>query len=144
MTRPLIAPTSRRLKRFVSNTNRIPGAISAPLLQQRPKINSNKPFCYANCLAKYKIIPIEAPPGPAQGRQTMSRHNAWRLVVAIFVLSLSGCSVANKRNASISRDDYQACLAANPDNVQACEDKRLIMERDQREYERRCQFLPCF
>jgi hypothetical protein len=74
----------------------------------------------------------------------MSRHNACRLVVAIFVLSAAGCSVADKRNASLSRDDYQACLAANPDNIQACEDKRLIMERDQREYERRCQFLPCF
>jgi hypothetical protein len=74
----------------------------------------------------------------------MSRHNGWRLLVLIFVLSGSGCSIADKRGASLSRDDYQACLAANPDNAQACEDKRLIMERDQREYERRCQFLPCF
>jgi hypothetical protein len=74
----------------------------------------------------------------------MSRHNVWRLLVVIFVLSLSGCSIATKRNAGLSRDDYQACLAANPDNGQACEDKRLIMERDQREYERRCQWLPCF
>jgi outer membrane biogenesis lipoprotein LolB len=75
----------------------------------------------------------------------MSRHNAWRLVVAIFcVLIVTGCTIATKRNAQVSHDDYQACLAANPDNVQACEDKRLIMERDQREYERRCQWLPCF
>jgi hypothetical protein len=74
----------------------------------------------------------------------MSRHNAWRLLVVIFVLSATGCSIADKRNASLSRDDYQACLAANPDNAQACEDKRLIMERDQRDYERRCQYLPCF
>jgi hypothetical protein len=74
----------------------------------------------------------------------MSRRNTWRILVAIFVLSLLGCSIADKRNASLSHDDYQACLAANADNAQACEDKRLIMERDQRNYERRCQWLPCF
>jgi len=74
----------------------------------------------------------------------MSRHNAWRLLVIIFVLSVTGCSIADKRNASLSRDDYQACMAANPDTPQTCDDKRLIMERDQRDYERRCQFLPCF
>jgi hypothetical protein len=94
--------------------------------------------------SQVQIIPVETPPGPAQGRQMMSRHHALRVVIAIFLLSLSGCSLADKRNASFSRDDYQACLAANPDNVQACEEKRLIMERDQREYERRCQYLPCF
>ena len=74
----------------------------------------------------------------------MSQYNAWRLLVAIFVLSAGSCSVAEKRNASLSRDDYQACLAANPDNIQACEDKRLTMERAQRDYEHRCQSLPCF
>ena len=75
----------------------------------------------------------------------MSRYNAWRrLLVVIFLLTVSGCSIGAKRNASLSRDDYQACQAANPDNAQACEDKRLIMEREQREYERHCQFLPCF
>jgi hypothetical protein len=74
----------------------------------------------------------------------MLRRNAWRLVVAIFVLSVAGCGLGVKRNASLSRDDYQACLAATPDNVQACEDKRLVMEQNQREYERQCRWVPCF
>src|SRR5215831_3175941 len=54
----------------------------------------------------------------------MSPRNAWRLLVVIIVLTVSGCSIASKRNASLSRDDHQACLAANPDNGQACEDPR--------------------
>ena len=73
----------------------------------------------------------------------MSRRNAWRLLAIILALIVTDCSIADKRNASLSRDDYQACLSANPDNAQACDEKRVIMERDQRDYERRCQFLPC-
>jgi hypothetical protein len=74
----------------------------------------------------------------------MSRHKAWRLLVVIFVLSVSGCGISTKRNASLSRDDYQACLAANPDDVQASEDKRVIMEEKQRKYESQCRWIPCF
>jgi hypothetical protein len=76
-----------------------------------------------------------------EGALMMSRRNAWRLVVAIFVLSVAGCAA---RNAQISNENYQACLAANPDNVQACEDKRLIMEENQRKYVSQCRWMPCF
>ena len=144
MTKPLIGRTNRRSKKFLSKTNRILGQHPTRSFSSGQKQTAINLFPCANCLTTYEIIRFEAPPGPAQGRQMMSRYNAWRILVAIFVLSLSGCSIADKRNASNSRDDYQACLAANPDNVQACEDKRLIMERDQHNYERRCQWLPCF
>jgi hypothetical protein len=77
----------------------------------------------------------------------MSRHNAWRLVVAIFcVLSVAGCAlgIAGKRNYDMSRAAYRACLEANSTDVQACEDKRLTMEADQRAYEDQCRWQPCF
>ena len=76
----------------------------------------------------------------------MSRHNAWRLVVVIFcVLSVAGCAlgISAKRNYDMSRADYRACLEANSANVQACEDKRLTMEADERAYQDQCRWQPC-
>jgi hypothetical protein len=53
------------------------------------------------------------------------------------MLSVAGCAlgVATKRNYQESQADYRACLEANSANVQPCEDKRLIMEANERAYE---------
>jgi hypothetical protein len=75
----------------------------------------------------------------------ISHDHAWRLAAAIFcMLGVVGCSVSSKVYYERSREDYRACLAANSGNVGACEDKRLIMEQNERDYQHACRFTPCF
>ena len=75
---------------------------------------------------------------------TLSHDHAWRLAAVIFcMLGIAGCSVSRKVYYERSREDYQACVAANSVNAEACEDKRLIMEQNKRDYESACRWQPC-
>jgi hypothetical protein len=61
--------------------------------------------------------------------------------VTFVCLALCGCAgspIANeakaRQNYEQSTADYRACLVANPNNVQSCDAKRLIMETDERHW----------
>ncbi len=53
-------------------------------------------------------------------------------------LALAGCGIAAKIDARTeyqkSVADYRTCLDANPNDVKACEGKRLAMEAEERAY----------
>ena len=59
-----------------------------------------------------------------------------RIIAAcILALTLAGCALAQVRQAQGSYDqsvaDYRQCLTDNPNNVKACDGKRLIMETEE-------------
>ena len=69
-----------------------------------------------------------------------------RLVVALCALTLAGCGSTAKTSAPLidpraeyqnSLDAYQACVNSNLSNVEACEEKRVQMEMNERAYHNR-------
>lgn len=60
------------------------------------------------------------------------------LWLAGCLLSLAGCGLSAKIDSrpayQTSVDEYNACANANPNNLQACEGKRLAMEAAVREF----------
>jgi hypothetical protein len=54
----------------------------------------------------------------------------------VLAIALAGCGVAAKSEArneyQKSVADYRACLDANPNDLKACDDKRLAMEVEER------------
>jgi hypothetical protein len=66
-----------------------------------------------------------------------------RTILALCALALAGCGSATKTSAppvdpraeyQSSIDAYQACVNSNLNNVNACEDKRVQMETNERAY----------
>ena len=73
----------------------------------------------------------------------MTRTLFARCSVALGLLILAGCGSASKTTApkvdpraeyQSSIDAYQACVNSNLNNVNACEDKRVQMETNERAY----------
>jgi hypothetical protein len=69
-----------------------------------------------------------------------------RILVAFCALTLAGCGGAAKVGAPTidpraeyqnSLDAYQACVNSNLNNVEACEEKRVQMETNERAYQGR-------
>jgi hypothetical protein len=66
-----------------------------------------------------------------------------RILVALCAVALAGCGGTTKTSAPVidpraeyqnSLDAYQACVNSNLNNVDACEDKRVQMETNERAY----------
>jgi hypothetical protein len=66
-----------------------------------------------------------------------------RILIALCALTLAGCGGTAKTDApkidpraeyQSSLDAYQACVNSNLKNVDACEDKRVQMETNERAY----------
>jgi len=69
-----------------------------------------------------------------------------RIFVALCALTLAGCGSTTKTSApktdpraeyQNSLDAYQACVNSNLSNVEACEEKRVQMEMNERAYHNR-------
>jgi uncharacterized protein YceK len=69
-----------------------------------------------------------------------------RILVALCALALAGCGSAVKTSAppidpraeyQNALDAYQACVNSNLHNVEACEEKRVQMETNERAYRNR-------
>jgi hypothetical protein len=69
-----------------------------------------------------------------------------RILVALCALALAGCGGTTKTSAPVidpraeyqsSLDAYQACVNSNLNNVDACEEKRVQMETNERAYRSR-------
>lgn len=69
-----------------------------------------------------------------------------RTCLALCAIALAGCGSATKTSAppidpraeyQSSIDAYQACVNSNLNNVNACEDKRVQMESNERAYLKR-------
>ena len=69
-----------------------------------------------------------------------------RIFVALCTLTLAGCGSTTKTSApkidpraeyQNSLDAYQACVNSNLSNVEACEEKRVQMEMNERAYHNR-------
>jgi hypothetical protein len=69
-----------------------------------------------------------------------------RILVALCVVTLPGCSGITKTSVPTidpraeyqnSLDAYQACVNSNLNNVEACEEKRVQMETNERAYRNR-------
>ncbi len=56
----------------------------------------------------------------------------------MLLATLAGCGIAAKVNAreeyQRSLASYKSCLIANPNNAEACNNQRLIMEADEHAY----------
>jgi hypothetical protein len=66
-----------------------------------------------------------------------------RILVALCAVALAGCGGTTKTSAPTidpraeyqnSLDAYQACVNSNLNNVEACEEKRVQMETNERAY----------
>ena len=59
-----------------------------------------------------------------------------RILVALCAVALAGCGGATKTSAPTidPRAEYQACVNSNLNNVEACEEKRVQMEMNERAY----------
>jgi hypothetical protein len=66
-----------------------------------------------------------------------------RILIALCALTLAGCGGTAKTDApnidpraeyQSSLDAYQACINSNLNNVEACEEKRVQMETNERAY----------
>ena len=69
-----------------------------------------------------------------------------RIFVALCALTLAGCGSTTKTTTpkidpraeyQNSLDAYQACVNSNLSNVEACEEKRVQMEMNERAYHNR-------
>jgi hypothetical protein len=69
-----------------------------------------------------------------------------RILIALCALALAGCGSAAKNSAAKidpraeyqnSLDEYQACINSNLNNAEACEEKRVQMETNERAYRNR-------
>ncbi len=67
-----------------------------------------------------------------------------RIILALCALTLAGCGSTTKTpqvdpraEYQSSIDAYQACVNSNLNNVNACEDKRVQMENNERAYLKR-------
>jgi hypothetical protein len=69
-----------------------------------------------------------------------------RILVALCAVALPGCGGTTKVSApqinpraeyQNSLDAYQACINSNLNNVEACEEKRVQMETNERAYRSR-------
>lgn len=68
------------------------------------------------------------------------------LWLAGCLLTLAGCGLSAKIDSRAayqkSIDEYNVCANANPNNLQACEAKRLAMGADEREFDNMSAAVP--
>jgi hypothetical protein len=66
-----------------------------------------------------------------------------RILLALCAVALAGCGGTTKTSVPTidpradSLDAYQACVNSNLNNVEACEEKRVQMETNERAYRNR-------
>jgi hypothetical protein len=73
----------------------------------------------------------------------MAAPSTTRMFVAVYALSLAGCSGTARTSAPVSDpraeyqnaiDAYQTCVKSNLKNLDGCEDKRERMDASERAY----------